>query len=228
MRHPGPMLNNTREWTRAYPGAMVGMLVMRDVANRGASDGLGVEKARIESELRACYASADAIKADPVLQAYAAYYKRFGKTYHVAGQMESIALKGKSLPTVNGLVDAMFMAELSNRLLTAGHDLEACTPPFIVGAAAGTERFTTMRGEEKELKPGDMMICDAAGVISCVIHGPDQRSRITAGTRSVAYFVYAPPGIAEAELRSHLEGIQGFVRLVSPGARADALEVVTA
>jgi DNA/RNA-binding domain of Phe-tRNA-synthetase-like protein len=228
MRHPVSMLNTTGEWTRAHPGAMVGMLVMRGAVNCGAHDGLQAEKAKIESELRARYTSAEAIKADPVLQAYKAYYKPFGKTYHVAGQLDSVALKGKSLPAVNGLVDAMFMAELKNRLLTAGHDLATCSPPFTVGAAAGTERFITMRGEEKELKPGDMMISDAAGVISCIIHGPDQRTRITDLTRDAVYFVYAPSGIAEAQVRSHLEDIQSFVRIFAPAAVADALEVARA
>jgi DNA/RNA-binding domain of Phe-tRNA-synthetase-like protein len=222
------MLNWTDEWTRAHPGAMVGMLVMRGAANCKAHDGLQAEKAGVESGLRARFTAIDAIKADPALQAYRAYYKRFGKTYHVAGQVESVALKGRSLPSVSGLVDAMFMAELKNRLLTAGHDLDACVPPFTVGAAGGSERFTTMRGEEKELKPDDMMISDAEGVISCIIHGPDRRSQITEGTRNAVYFVYAPVGITEAQVRAHLEDIRSYVRIFSPGVEAVSLEVATA
>ena len=37
-----------------------------------------------------------------ILQAYAAYYKQFKKTYHVQLQVESIVLKGKGLPNVRG------------------------------------------------------------------------------------------------------------------------------
>ena len=59
-----------------------------------------------------------------MIQAYAAYYERFNKTYHVQLQLESVALKGKSIPRVSALVEAMFMAELENLLLTAGHDLD--------------------------------------------------------------------------------------------------------
>jgi DNA/RNA-binding domain of Phe-tRNA-synthetase-like protein len=228
MRHPFTMLNATNEWTRAHQGAMVGLLIVRGAANCGAHDGLQAGKGRIEADLRSRFTAPDLIKSDPVLQAYKAYYKRFGKTYHVAGQVESVAFKGRGLPSVNGLVDAMFMAELKNRLLTAGHDLAACSLPFTVGAAAGTERFTTMRGEEKELKPGDMMISDAAGVISCIIHGPDQRTRITDLTRDAAYFVYAPAGVTEEQVRAHLADIREYVRIFSPEASADAPEIARA
>ena len=63
------------------------------------------------------------------LQVYDTYYKRFKKTYHVQLQLESIVFKGKSIPSVAALVEAMFMAEIKNMLLTAGHDLEACRCP---------------------------------------------------------------------------------------------------
>ena len=39
----------------------------------------------------------------PVMAAYAQYYKRFNKTYHVLLQVEAIILKGKHLPNVSPL-----------------------------------------------------------------------------------------------------------------------------
>jgi DNA/RNA-binding domain of Phe-tRNA-synthetase-like protein len=222
------MLVKSGEWARRYPGAMVGMLAVRGVANCAGHQGLQAAKDRIVSELRARFPSADALKADPVLQAYRAYYRLFGKSYHVAAQLESVALKGRSLPSVNGLVDAMFAAELKNRLLTAGHDLAVLSPPFTVGAAAGGERYTTMRGEEKEPKAVDMMISDSAGVLSCILHGPDQRSRITADTRSAVYFVYAPAGVGEDPARAHLEDIRSLVLLLCPEADPQEVELVIA
>jgi hypothetical protein len=41
------------------------------------------------------------------------------KTYHIALQLEPVVLKGKSLPNVAALVEAMFTAELGDLLLTA-------------------------------------------------------------------------------------------------------------
>ena len=45
--------------------------------------------------------------------------KHLKKTYHVQHQLESVVLKGKSLPNVAALVAAMFMAERDDLLLTA-------------------------------------------------------------------------------------------------------------
>ena len=69
--------------------------------------------------------------------AYRDYYKRFDKTYHVQLQLESLLFKGKSIPSVAGLVDAMFMAEMKDWLLTAGHDLDSLQLPLRLEATTG-------------------------------------------------------------------------------------------
>ena len=97
-----------------------------------------VRRNRLESQLRERFAGQTRGDLDqlPVLQAYAAYYKRFKKTYHVQLQLESIAFKGKPIPSVAALVEAMFMAEVKNMLLTAGHDLDALQLPARSGCLA--------------------------------------------------------------------------------------------
>ena len=92
------------------------------------------------------------------IQAYTAYYKRFNKTYHVLLQLESVAFKGRSIPRVAALVEAMFMAELNNQLLTAGHDLDVLRLPVTVGIAAGNEQYTMLNGREQALANGDMFM----------------------------------------------------------------------
>jgi DNA/RNA-binding domain of Phe-tRNA-synthetase-like protein len=119
----------------------------------------------------------------------------------------------------------MFMAELQNLLLTAGHDLEAVQMPVKLDVAEGTERYIQLNGQEQELKPGDMMIADAQGIISSVIYGPDRRTRITSETRQVLFTVYAPPGIGEQAVYDHLRDIQANILLVAPEADVVLLEV---
>ncbi len=94
----------------------------------------------------------------PILQAYDAYYRQFKKTYHVQLQLESILFKGKSIPSVAALVEAMFMAEVDSLLLTAGHDLDTLHLPLTLDAAQGAETYTLFRGEPQTPKAGDMMI----------------------------------------------------------------------
>src|SRR5512141_2203553 len=131
---------------------------MRDVVNPSFHAELEKRKSTLEQELRARYAGQDraALGQLLILQAYAAYYRRFKKTYHVQLQLESIVFKNKTLPSVAALVEAMFMAEVKDLLLTAGHDLDSLHVPLTLDVAQGEERYTLLRGQEQALKAGDM------------------------------------------------------------------------
>src|SRR5262249_20960872 len=157
---------------------------------------LEARKAALAERLRARFAEQDrrAIEALPAIQAYNAYLKPFKKSYHVQLQLESVALKGKPLLAVAALVECMFMAELEDQLLTAGHDLDALVLPLRLDVARGDESYTLMRDAPQQLKAGDMFIADREGIISSIVYGPDRRTRITPGTRNVIFTVYAPAG----------------------------------
>ena len=221
------MIRVSESWRATYPGAAAGILIMRDVANPERHTALEARKAELEQELRARFAGQDAsaLKKLERIQPYAAYYKRFGKSYHVQMQLESVALRGKTIPSVAALVEAMFLAELKNLLLTAGHDLTSVRLPVTIDAATGTERFVRLDGQEQHMKPRDMMMTDELGIISSVIYGPDQRTRITKDTRDVLFMVYAPAGIGEEAVRDHLKDIRANVLLVAPEAHVETMEV---
>jgi len=217
-------------WRETYPGASAGILAMRNVVNPAHHTALARRKQELERTLRARYAEYDRakLKALPTLQAYNAYYRQFKKTYHVQLQLESIAFKNKSIPSVAALVEAMFMAELDDMLLTSGHDLDAVQLPIKIDVANGSERFVRINGQEQQLKEGDMIIADQADILSSVIYGPDRRTQITPETRQVLYTTYAPPGVGGEAVRLHLEGIRDNVSLVSPDAGVLQLQVYSA
>lgn len=221
------MFQISDNWQTAYPNAHVGVLVMREVSNPPTHAELEQRKIALEQDLRSRYAEQDraALTQLPILQAYAAYYHRFKKTYHVQLQLESIVFKGKSIPSVAALVEAMFMAEIKNLLLTAGHDLDSVQLPLTLDVARGDERYTLLRGQEQTLKAEDMLIRDGAGVISSIVYGPDQRTAINAQTRHVVFTVYAPDGIAAETVAQQLHDLQANVRLVAPGAHTEVLQV---
>ena len=214
-------------WKGAFPQAHAGVLVMKDVANPASHAGLEYRKEALVEELRLRYGRLDRSKlqALPSLQVYDAYYKRFNKTYHVQLQLESIVFKGKSIPSVAALVEAMFMAEVRNMLLTAGHDFDVLQLPIRLDVTRGDEIYTLMRGLNQQVKPGDMIISDGKGILSNIIYGPDQRTQIQAGTRNVIYTTYAPAGISVQAVTEHLQDIQEYVRLFAPQARTEMLQV---
>ncbi|MFC2094857.1 phenylalanine--tRNA ligase beta subunit-related protein [Candidatus Bipolaricaulota bacterium] len=221
------VFTGSEAWKAAYPGASVGILALRGVTNPKHHPAFDDCREELAEQLRSRYAGYDraALKALPVISAYNAYYKRFKKTYHVQLQLESIVMGGKSIPRVATLVESMFMAELKNHLLTAGHDLEAVELPAGIDVADGTEKYIRINGEEQQLKPGDMMISDATGIISSVLYGPDRRTRITPETEQVLFTVYAAPGIDEQLVSDHLRDILAYVLMIAPDAEVEALEV---
>ena len=224
------LLNVDAEWRAAHPGATVGVLAIRNVGNPASHDGLHGVAAALEEELRAMLGDADreTLRATPPLPAYVAYYKRWGQRYHVGMQLESVAQKGKSIPRVAALVEAMFIAELRNGILTAGHDLEAVALPIRLGVGDG-QAFRGPSGNDLTVKEGDMFTADAEGrVLSAIIAGPSEIARIGPKTTAALFVVYAPPGVDPALVRTHLDEIERNVRVVSPDAEVVGREVVGA
>lgn len=219
------MLQVSEYWTEKFPGASVGLMVLSQVENPENCEALEAARMQIEAEIGRKFADRKAVLEHPPIKAYNAYYKLFDKTYHVQHQLESVGYKGKTIPRSAGLVEAMFMAELKNGLLTAGHDYQALQLPLKLQVASGDEQYILINGKPQRTKPGDMMITDGKGVISSVIYGPDLRTRIVAGTKAVAFMVYAPSGISSAAVEGHLADIYSFVRRVAPTVKIEVQQI---
>jgi DNA/RNA-binding domain of Phe-tRNA-synthetase-like protein len=220
------MLQATIRWRQEYPNAAVGLMTMSGVANPECDDRLEARKAALEEQMRATYATREELTACQAVGAYREYYKRFDKTYPVLLQMESVAVKGKRFPRAAALVEAMFMAEVKNGLLTAGHDLDVLAAPLTLDVADG-EGYTGISGREQATKAGDMLIRDRAGIISSIICGPDHRTRITAATTRALFVVYAPQGVERAMIERHFDDIAANVLLIAPGARIEYRGIIS-
>ena len=97
----------TDKWKEAHPGAQMGLLEISGVDNSGPAPALDQEKRAIETRLREIYAdfSREDFLALPVMEAYHRYYRKFGYTYHVLLQLESVTLSSpRSSSSVSVLV----------------------------------------------------------------------------------------------------------------------------
>lgn len=220
----------TDAWKQAHPGAQIGLLEISGVDNTQPAPALDQEKGNIESRLREKYAgySREDFLALPVMQAYHRYYRKFGYTYHVLLQLESVALKDKSLPNVSPLVDANFAAELDTLILTAGHDVAQLEPPVVIDVAREGDEITQMGGNRKEVPVGDMLMRDAQGVACTILRGQDNRSPVSKETNHVLYVSYVPEGATEAQVRSHLDAMEKHVHLFAPGCRVEQSTILFA
>lgn len=223
-------LRVTPAWSEAHPGATFGLIALRGVRNPASHDAINAAAGELEAALRSRFTpeQRDALRATPPLPAYAAYYKRWGQRYHVGMQLESVALKAKPIPRVAALVEAMFVAELANLLLTGGHDLDQLTLPVTLDAGA-EQAFTAPNGKAQTVKAGDMFTADAEGrVLSAVITGPSDFVRISPQTTAALFYAYGPPGVSAEAMGAHLDDIERHVRLISPDAEVVARQVVAA
>lgn len=223
------MIKVSENWKSSHPGSAWGILTMRNTFSSETSPLLENKRTILERQLRQRYQGMgrkDLLQV-PVLAAYATYYKRFKKTYHLLLQLESISQKGKPIPTGVPLVQAMFMAELNSLLLTAGHDLDQIHGTIILDSANGEETYTVLRGDEVTCKSGDMITSDSEGVFCSVVYGQDQRTRITQKTKDVIYVVYIPKGIPVETIENHISDLEENVRLINPKAETDFRHIFT-
>jgi DNA/RNA-binding domain of Phe-tRNA-synthetase-like protein len=215
---------------KTFPGGHVGVLLIGNVDNHKRPTPLDEKKREIEARLRekfAGFSRADLLELE-ILQAYRNYYKQFKKTYHVQLQLESIVHKGKSLPSVNPLVDVNFAAEVETLVLTAGHDADLLEPPITINATQEGDTFIQINGSLQPLKPGDMMMSDGQGIICTIIYGQDQRTPISPKTRRALYVGYAPVGVGGTAVQQQLDLIQENIRLFAPEAELELTEIYTA
>jgi len=208
----------TDAWKEAHPGAKIGLLEISSVDNTKPAPALDQEKRFIEERLRETYASLsrEDFLALPVMGAYHHYYRKFGYTYHVLLQLESVVLKGKSLPKVSPLVDANFAAELETLILTAGHDVAKLEAPVIIDVAREGDQITQMNGKQKNVPVGDMLMQDAGGVACTILRGQDNRSPISKATTQVLYVSYGPEGVTNEQVQAQLGAMEKYVRLFAP------------
>lgn len=223
-------ISATDAWKETHPGAQIGLLEISGVDNSVQAPALDREKRAIEERLREKYVgfSRESFLELPVMAAYHRYYRKFGYTYHVLLQLESVALKGKSLPAVSPLVDANFTAELDSLILTAGHDVAYLQPPIVIDIAREGDGFTQMGGKQKDIPAGDMVMADTLGIVCSILRGQDDRSPISKATAHVLYVSYVPEGVMEAQVRAQLDGLEKHVRLFAPVCKVEQSEILFA
>lgn len=183
--------------SKYFPDLKVSTMEVRNLENKKLDEELEKEKRNIEAEIRASpkeYLESETVKK------YNLFFKKFGKKYPIEYQIKSIA-EGKSFPSQYTVVESMFMAELKNMYLTAGHDLDRVSGGLNTMITKGEEEYTNISGKEMKLKAEDIITKDKNGVISSVLYGPDRRTRITEKTGNYLFFAYFPYGEEDSKIK---------------------------
>jgi DNA/RNA-binding domain of Phe-tRNA-synthetase-like protein len=216
----------TPAFRAACPDGVFGALIARGCPNRPMAAAFGPDRPTVETRLRERLAG-NAIDADPTAAAYAGYFRRFGGRYPVVHQAKAIAA-GRAIESSSALVEVMFTAELDSLVLTSGHDLHALDGPLRVDVAGAGETYTKISGKEQAIRPGDMVVRDAEGVIACVVFGPDLRTRLREDSDAALFGAWCPVGIPARTVEAHLTTLAALLRREWPGAEVEAPRVLRA
>ena len=193
-----------------YPTATFGSITINNQQNMKKHPDIEQAKRLIEKKIRETY---PAPEEDPIVQSYAGYFDKWGKTYPIEFQINSIK-KGKTFPQVSTHVDCMFMAELENRILTSGHERDEIQGRLVYDLADEGEEYVKLNGKKQVLQKNDVILKDEDGVLASVLFGPSARTSITMETVNPLYFAWCPVGIDQGTVDEHLSTISKFLKIV--------------
>jgi DNA/RNA-binding domain of Phe-tRNA-synthetase-like protein len=194
-----------------FPDIKIGILEVRNIVNRKFDSKLEEEKRKVEKFIRENYTDIENIE---TIQKYDKFFKKFEKTYPIRFQIKSV-LNGRNIPSVSTIVETMFMAELKNMFLTAGHDLDKIKGNIETKLSKGGETYTKINQKEQELKSDDLISLDEESVISSVLYGPDSRTKITENTKNCLFFSYFPYGESDEDIKKHFNDILDNIKIFS-------------
>ena len=202
-------INLTEGLKEKYPVSIFGNLIIRDVPNRKRDETLEERKRSLENEIKENYADVDK---DSMIRYYNTYFKMWKKTYPIEYQINTVKGGGK-FPQVSVVVDCMFLAELKNRILTSGHDLDEIKGDLTFDISQGGEQYLKLNGQKQVLKKNDVVLKDNKGILASILFGPARRTSISLKTKNALFFAWCPYTIDEEIIRSHLNQI--FLNLSS-------------
>lgn len=214
-------VNVSNDLADYFPHLKVATMEVRNLENKKLDEALEKEKRRIESDIRDN--SKDFLESD-IIKKYNEFFKKFGKKYPIEYQIKSI-IEGKIFPSQYTVVESMFMAELKNMYLTAGHDLDLVRGNLNTKITKGNEFYANISGKEMKLKTEDIITEDESGIISSVLYGPDRRTIITEKTRNYLFFAYFPYGEADINIRNHFEDIISYIQIFDTGFDRSDVEI---
>ena len=214
-------VNVSNDLADYFPHLKVATMEVRNLENKKLDEALEKEKRRIESDIRDN--SKEFLESD-IIKKYNEFFKKFGKKYPIEYQIKSI-IEGKIFPSQYTVVESMFMAELKNMYLTAGHDLDLVKGSLNTNITKGTESYVNISGKEMKLKTEDIITEDGSGIISSVLFGPDRRTMITEKTRNYLFFAYFPYGEEDSKIKNHFEDIIKYIKIFDNGFDRSDVEI---
>ena len=149
---------------------------------------------------------------------YFRYFRKFKKTSPVMMQVESFLLKGRPFPDGRYNNAVAFLTELKTRCLLGSHDADMIEGDLVIYKETEKTSFPSIHGGEAHSYPGDVTCRDDRSIVVSMIAGADSRTCLRDDSEHVLYFAFGTPGMAAETLKTYLDQVEQYVKVLAPKA----------
>ncbi len=204
-----------------FPGLRVLTTLVEDVKIERNSEELENFKNEIIAGVRE-KRDLDELKEVPVFRTYRDFFWEIDidptKTRPAAEALVRRVLQGKSLPTINTLVDSYNLASLSSEIPLAVFDYQKLEGDLEMRFAHEGEEFLGIGMDQpKKLEGGEIVISDSEKLIAIYPYRDSEETKITTDTQDALFMVCGVPGVGK-KLEEAKETMIDYVTRFCDGA----------
>jgi DNA/RNA-binding domain of Phe-tRNA-synthetase-like protein len=182
-----------------FPGLAAPIAILDGVTVELENPELQDFKRRLEDEVRQKY-DLETIKDAPLMRSYRDFYWEIGidptKDRPAAEALVRRILAGKSLPTINSLVDAYNIASVKSFIPMAAFDAEKIRGELLMRPALAGEKFLGigMRAPQV-LKGNEPIVSDSEKLVAIYPYRDADSTKITLTTKKLLLMICGVPGV---------------------------------
>jgi DNA/RNA-binding domain of Phe-tRNA-synthetase-like protein len=188
----------------SFAGLQALIAYIRGIKVEKSNIELEVFKEKIVKEIKNKY-SIESLKDVPILRAYRDFFWRVGidptKVRPAAEALIRRILGGKSIPSINNVVDAYNLASIKTEIALAAFDEDKVQGNLIMRFARKGEKFLGIGMKEpKELQGREIVVSDDVKLVAIYPYRDADESKLNEKTRNVLLMVCGVPGISKESL----------------------------
>lgn len=187
-----------------FPGLIAKIFQVKELKVQKRNAELEKFKAEVAKQVREMY-DLESLKDQPTFRAYRDFFWSVEidptKNRPAAEALIRRILGGRTIPTINSLVDAYNLASIKSRIALATFDADKLEGDLFMRFAEEGEKFLGI-GMEKPLilKGGEIVVADDAKLVAVYPYRDADNTKVTVETKNITMIVCGAPGISEERL----------------------------
>ncbi|MCP8310944.1 MAG: hypothetical protein L6N94_05545 [Candidatus Methylarchaceae archaeon HK01M] len=187
-----------------FTGLQALIIYIRGVKFERTNPDLEDFKEKIIEEVKENY-DIESLKDVPIFRAYRDFFWRAGidptKIRPAAEALIRRVLGGKTIPTINNIVDAYNLASIKSGIALAAFDEDRLQGDLRMRLSREGEVFLGIgMSEPKELQGGEIIVSDDVKLVAIYPYRDADETKVTEATKKVLLMICGVPGISKEEL----------------------------